>query len=124
MGAMPEPRWWLTDPPNAPATFYFESLIRNPAFLRELDSLLAVRELQELLAVQAPQLGSAAAAANAQLGAECAQLAGRHQSALRQLALQQLQAQRRGAEHYLAEASFALARMVDAPAAFDAGAVQ
>ncbi len=128
MSEMPEPRWWLTDPPNAPRSFYLEALIGNPDFLRELDQLLAVRELQELLAAQAQRLGGQGNTSlrerNAQLGAECDQLANRHKAALRARAMQQLQAQRTVAEHYLAEASFALARMVDAPAAFEEGTVQ
>ncbi|MDP9141228.1 MAG: hypothetical protein M3O62_10605 [Pseudomonadota bacterium] len=124
MSEMPEPRWWLTDPPNAPRSFYFEALINNPDFLHDLDQLLAVRELQELLHVQAQRLDGNALSSNTQLRAECDQLASRYKTALRARATQQLQAQRSVAEHYLAEASFALARMVDAPAAFEEGMVQ
>ncbi len=126
MSEMPEPRWWLTDPPNAPRSFYLEALINNPDFLRDLDQLLALRELQELLAAQAQRLGnqSSLRERNAQLNADCDQLANRYKTALRVRATQQLQAQRSIAEHYLAEASFALARMVDAPAAFEEGMVQ
>ncbi|HEY1077107.1 MAG TPA: hypothetical protein VGE51_10505 [Fontimonas sp.] len=128
MAAMPEPRWWLTDPPNAPATFYFDRLIANPDFLRDLDALLAVRELQELLAQQAQKLQGAAApqlaVENSQLRKDSERLASRYQSALRQRAVEQLRGQRQVAEQYLVEASFALARMVDMPEAFAEGAVQ
>lgn len=128
MSVMPEPRWWLTDPPNAPSTFYFDRLIANPDFLRDLDALIAVRELQDLLAVQAQKLQATApaalSAANAQLRKESEVLASRYQSALRQRALDQLRGQRHVAEQYLVEASFALARMVDAPEAFTEGTVQ
>lgn len=124
MAAMPEPRWWLTDPPNAPATFYFDGLIADAAFLRELDELLGVRELQELLAEQAIRAdGTALREANARLGTECAAQDAALQNALQQRALRHIDAQRRQAEQYLAEASFALARMVDRETAFADGAL-
>lgn len=119
MEAMPEPRWWLTDPPNAPTTFYFDGLIADADFLRELDELLGVRELEELLQDQAQRLTGGPQEKNAQLRAECAQVSAGLQSSLRQRALHQLAVKHKLAEQYLAEASFSLARMVDRETAFN-----
>lgn len=123
MAAMPEPRWWLTDPPNAPTTFYFDGLIADAGFLGELDELLGVRELEELLQEQSRRLDGRLRDDNVQLRAECSQRSASLQASLRARALKQLSMKREQAEQYLAEASFALARMVDRETAFNSGAL-
>ncbi len=117
---LPEPRWWLTDPPNAPANFYLDLLLADDAARAALFDSREIWTLQRWLAEQAIDLALAAAPAeirarNAALRHRAAAVAATRAQALERTAHATLEQRRRSTERYLAEARFALARMHDGP---------
>lgn len=121
--ALPEPRWWLSDPPNAPVHFYFERLVGESAFRGRLDALTGYGELGAQLQLQAQALSAqpAALARNAELQAQVRQARAQLQAELVEIARASLQQRRREVERPIAEAAFALARMRDDIERADAG---
>jgi tetratricopeptide (TPR) repeat protein len=121
--ALPEPRWWLSDPPNAPPNFYFERLVADPAFRSRLDLLTRYRELDDHLRALSPNLpaSDAARSRGAALQVQVQQRSVQLQVQLQALAREALQRQRRAVDRPVAEAAFALARMRDGVERADAG---
>lgn len=118
LAALPEPRWWLSNPPKVPENFYLERLLADDEFhatlsgyreLMSLDTLLSGYEQQQDTGARARALRSeGAAAAEAQ------------RRRLEAIALARLADVKKQTERYLGEAHFALARMYDQPSADDA----
>ena len=123
--ALPEPRWWLSDPPHAPENFYFERLVADGAVRSRLDMLTRYGELDAQLQQQAPLLAATptALAQNAELRAQVVQQRGELQQQLQAHARASLQQQRRAVDRPIAEAAFALARLRDDIERADAGAL-
>lgn len=116
--ALPEPRWWLSAPPNAPDNFYVERLFENDAFRVQLQNCHRVYELDRLLQQRGQQLGDADPALSARIAAlrpRLAGLAATQRQLLAQTASAHVQTLKQQTEKYLVEAHFAMARFNDRP---------
>ncbi|MDB5970651.1 MAG: hypothetical protein JWQ90_3101 [Hydrocarboniphaga sp.] len=116
--ALPEPRWWLTAPPNAPDNFYIERLFENDAFRAQLQSCHRLYELDRLLVRRGVQLGDSDPALNSRINAlrpKLASLASSQRQLLAMIAADQVQTLKKQTEKYLVEAHFAMARFNDRP---------
>ncbi len=118
LSQLPEPRWWLTDPPNAPPNFYLDLLLADDVTRAAVLDVREVWTLQRWLAAQALELAERSAPAelrtrNAALRHEAAVLAATRTQTLESAARATLSQRRLSTERYLAEARFALARMHD-----------
>ncbi|WP_428309355.1 tetratricopeptide repeat protein [Hydrocarboniphaga sp.] len=116
--ALPEPRWWLTAPPNAPDNFYVERLFDNDAFRSQLQNCHRLYELDRLLLRRGAQIGDRDPALSARIAAlrpRIAQLATTQRQLLARIATEQVQMLKKQTEQYLVEAHFAMARFNDRP---------
>lgn len=122
--ALPEPRWWLTRPPEAPANFYLDYLVRNTEFRAALDRAWRVTWLQQMAQNQVQILaGSGVDTQQAraleqrlmQLQTALDARADAGRQVLKTLGLQALSRARSSTQRYLAEAYFAMARLHDRP---------
>jgi hypothetical protein len=116
--SLPEPRWWLTAPPNAPENFYFERLMEDDAFRTQLQTCHRIYELDHLLEQRDQQLGDSDPALSARIRAlrpRLAVIAQSQRQLLAAIASTQVQNLKRQTEKYLVEAHFAMARFNDRP---------
>ncbi len=111
--ALPEPRWWLTAPPAAPAHFYIERLLEDANFLQQLDNCHRLYQLRRTLRNHSD---------SAALQQRIASLEQPQRVALNALAQAQLALLLEQTERYLVEAHFAMGRLHDKPTTIAAGA--
>jgi len=109
--ALPEPRWWLTAPPAAPAHFYVERLLEDADFRQQLDNCHRLHQLRRTLRSD-----------SAALQQRIASLEQPQRAALNALAQARLALLLEQTERYLVEAHFAMARLHDKPTTIAAGA--
>jgi hypothetical protein len=116
--ALPEPRWWLAAPPNAPDNFYIERLLDNDAFRTQLQTCHRIYQLDRLLEERGKQLGDSDPALSARIASLRPRLAGfaaSQRQVLARIATDQVMAIKQQTEKYLVEAHFAMARFNDRP---------